>query len=764
MHQITQKKNRALLTALLVYACIVIFISLGHLGPVYLSDEIGYAAKAAHLSGQSNLLSSSWHAGYSIAMAPLFKLFGIGEAAWRSIAILNLLLLILSVIFWLSTLRKLGISTKKASWISISSLACYGVWGFTGWLFVNPMMQLVIAMLSRLLLIEKTRLKIMAIAATGGLSYWVHPTGALIAGSAWLAALLNAVLSSNRQAEKRISITKMISLIAGMLLTLAIMLLYQQVHSAINISMGGDGGHYSKQVSGYIAAFTEETVKTGLEVCTGFINGIANLSIATFGYSSLLVTSLLHAPSGSSLETERSKTLTIQTFIVLLTTCLLLFSAALSINMENNYQHMLHQRYISPMIQSLWILGVASCMADESFKNLNRRIVVSTAPVFLAIVIGSIMWDYDKTFSLVDLMSSGSSVIAHRIGSQQEALSGLGIGTLIIIATQALAPYPKVILAGVIASMVGFESNVMRSRGVQDGSTQLALVRKANRMEGDHNICLAAARTPLAASESDNIYEFYLSSPDIKRIINRYEDRSEFNSFFNSNASKCAYIVAPLDLAFRNSRSDVRPAIQKLSKCHLAFVDDKNGWGLYRCLDKMNALKEGNSKGFTTISDNIATGPLPTTTTPLLVYRGKAFRHEKNHISYARIAEEGLTYLPDPCKSFSNNKERRLCIKNKSFIVSEKSSVPLLWGIYIDKLKPGSYRLLIQGLKVLKGSVTIEIVDARTKRLTSTPFTADSDVSLFEFSIPADGQPVEIRLAATKGTIFRNPSHIIISN
>ena len=53
-----------MLGLLTIFASLILISSFTNLGPVYLSDEVHYAAKAAHLAGQSNLLSSSWHAGY----------------------------------------------------------------------------------------------------------------------------------------------------------------------------------------------------------------------------------------------------------------------------------------------------------------------------------------------------------------------------------------------------------------------------------------------------------------------------------------------------------------------------------------------------------------------------------------------------------------------------------------------------------------------------------------------------------------------------
>ena len=232
-----------MLGLLTIFASLILISSFTNLGPVYLSDEVHYAAKAAHMAGQSNLLSSSWHAGYSLTLVPIFKLFGIQKTTWVAVTAFNLILLLGSIGFWFSSLQHFGISKTKSLLLSISSLVCFSVWGFTAWMFVNPWMQLIIAMMSRWLLIKHFYRQLFAITITSAFAYWLHPTGLLIAASAWLIVIAN--LASNKQKSQLKSIG---SILFGLLITGLLILLYQAIHSKINISMGGDGGHYGKQI------------------------------------------------------------------------------------------------------------------------------------------------------------------------------------------------------------------------------------------------------------------------------------------------------------------------------------------------------------------------------------------------------------------------------------------------------------------------------------------------------------------------------------
>lgn len=765
MHPNKTRSNRILLGSLYIYICTIIFISLRHLGPVYLSDEIGYAAKAAHLAGQSNLLSSSWHAGYSLAIAPLFMAFGISPATWTAIAIFNLALLFLSILFWFSTLRKLGFNSKKASWISLSSLACFAVWGFTGWIFVNPILQLLIALLSRCILIERKSIQIPVIALTGGIAYWIHPTGALIAACAWLATLTKVFsYRSDKYATRRI-LANLVSITAGAVLTLGLIATYKYFHSSLNISMGGNGGHYSEQISGYIQSLAHETSKTLLEIFTGLLNGIANLSIATFGYSTLLVTSLMGTPQQKREEDLNKKNMeAIAIFAACTTVLLLLFSSALSINMENNYQCMLHQRYISPIIQSLWILGVARCMPLETSANLRTRIIIAVSPVLVAIVVGATFWNYDKTFSIIDLMSSGSSVIAHRLGSHQEALLGLGIGAILIISVQILAPYPKLIFAGIIAALVGFESSSLRGATLREGSSPPALREKIKNIHANEQICLAAIKTPLAAYESENTYEFYFSSSNIRRVINRFKDRKDYNPFFRSDPSPCNYIIAPLDIRLVSQRPDAGPVIHKLSKCSLRYVDHTLGWGLYECASSETRNKTSTYQHFITARDGADSGPIPANIRPLLVYTQKDIRHEKKFMGYAKINSSGTEHSFTPCADLQSNQQRLGCKQKKEAFISKRSNTPILWGIYTDRLSPGPYKLYISNFRVLKGSATVEIVDKDMNRLANRTFFLQDRMALLDFTIPSDIRRIEVRIEATRSSVFSNPTHIVISH
>ncbi len=749
--------DHALICLLIVYIGLSLISAFDHLGPVYLSDEVGYAAKAAHLAGHSNLLSSSWHAGYSLAITPLFMLFGVQPGVWIGVALLNLTLLTASIGLWTSTLRRLGASNKQATLISLSSLVCFSVWGFTGWIFVNPCMQLIIAMMSRWLLIQQRFRQLLAITLTGGLAYWLHPTGLLISACAWLVVLADLVYF-----RERITTRSAVAIISGILLTLVLTLFYAIAHSTINASMGGDAGHYANQITGYLTELRQDTRNTLAEISTGLINGLANLSISTYGYSMLLAAGMRPPNRETDNQVDRNQAKA-TLFIATTSVSLLLFSSLLAINMAGDYQHMFHQRYTAPVIQALWILGSFRWMEREKTMNLPTRLTLSISPVLAALIAGSALWSYNKRFSIIDAMSSGSSVIANNLGSEQEALAGLAIGCLFIITIQTLSWRPKLVIAGIISSVVGSVVSGRRGDMLSDYSAKPILAPNIQALSKEGKVCLSALRTELSRRESERLYEFYLSSPRITRLRSNNKANIEYNSFYKPDTNDCDYIVAPIDLPLSKLRNDLKPIATTLAKCQLASVDDNYGWGIYQCKGQLQA-KSGNAQpGFITASNRIATGPLPTELRPIRVYNDKALRYESEFINYGRMIERSGKVLVEPCRTLANKPSLKRCKKRREVVIANRDNAPLLWGLYVDSFKAGSYRLQASGLKVHKGSVTIEIINENINRISSKTFENSSKISPIPFKIPSDELRFEVRLLASQGSEFQPPTHLIFS-
>ena len=751
--------NRLMLVLLSIFSSLILVSIFSHLGPIYLSDEVHYAAKAAHLTGQSNLLSSSWHAGYPITLIPIFKLLGIQQATWIAVVFFNLLLLLGSLGFWSSSLQHLGIRKTKSLFFSLSSLVCFSVWGFTAWMFVNAWMQLIIAMISRWLLIKNIYRKLTAIAITSGFAYWLHPTGLLIAACAWLVVITDLATQKNKRNLKSLTTTFL-----GILATGLLILLYQTIHSKINISMGGDGGHYGQQISSYLIEFQQDTIQTIAEVSTAFINGIANISIATYGYGILFIAGLPRIISKKNLQSDRNS-FKIFVFIVSTTIALLVFSSLLAINEAGQYQHMLHQRYIAPMVQALWILGLSQWLHHENRQNLPLRLSLSIGPVLGALTVGAVFWDYNKRFSIIDAMSSGSSLFAHALKSEHEALAGLAIGSLLILVVQIMAWRPKLVLAGMISSLAGGSMNQTRADVLSESSARPPLIDEIRQLSTTNNVCLAAIPTRLISGQSNNLYELYLSSPDIQRVLHKRETYQDYNHFFDPNVRRCESIVAPLDLHRIGNRKDLEPIKSQLDRCQLSRVDDRYGWGLYQCLNHAESSQPLKPTTFFSLgSTGTRVEALPRELKPLRVFSDQALRHQEEWIDFGEWGNTGEGVKITPCASNQRQHSKSTCNQRKAITIAKVANTPLYWGLYLNNLEPGTYQLVTGDFKVYRGKVTLEIVDEHLLQTSKHTFSPTSIKAPIEFQIQPEQKQIEVRILATEGAQFSLPSYFIIAS
>ncbi|UOV06582.1 hypothetical protein MUU75_08165 [Pseudoxanthomonas mexicana] len=73
-----------LLTAIVFYAATA-WVA----GPAYLADEIGYLTNGAFIAGHFVSSASSYHAGYSFLLAPLFYFLDDPRVVWRGVLIIN---------------------------------------------------------------------------------------------------------------------------------------------------------------------------------------------------------------------------------------------------------------------------------------------------------------------------------------------------------------------------------------------------------------------------------------------------------------------------------------------------------------------------------------------------------------------------------------------------------------------------------------------------------------------------------------------------
>jgi len=174
-------------TIIAIFAVSLFFVSFFYsklfVGPAYLSDEVGYLTKAAALAGYNLDFPSSWHAGYSLLLAPIFYLSGSPFEAWRYVQIFNSLLLAASFIFLHLILLRLFPKIEK-KYVLIASLGAslYPTWiVMTGYSFATlAIMFFYILLIYAWISLKNNKFRQVILSLLAAFLYWIHPTGIIV--------------------------------------------------------------------------------------------------------------------------------------------------------------------------------------------------------------------------------------------------------------------------------------------------------------------------------------------------------------------------------------------------------------------------------------------------------------------------------------------------------------------------------------------------------------------------------------------------------
>jgi len=174
--------------------CAFFLISLRYSGPAYLEDEIGYLANAAFFAGHKIDAASSFHAGYSLFIAPLFLLSD-PHVVWKGVLAINAILWAVNFLLLHSILRRLFPTANDSRLLTATIVsALYPTWVISaGYAFATSAFVAVF-LASVFAFFFWTKNNPFSLAPHSGLVgylYWVHPTGAAVAFASLLAVLLN---------------------------------------------------------------------------------------------------------------------------------------------------------------------------------------------------------------------------------------------------------------------------------------------------------------------------------------------------------------------------------------------------------------------------------------------------------------------------------------------------------------------------------------------------------------------------------------------
>lgn len=164
-------------------------------GPAYLRDEIGYLANAAFFAGHKIDAASSFHAGYSLLIAPAF-LFSDPRLVWKGVLTINAIMWAANFAMLHAILRRLLPRAQPSRLLTATIVsALYPTWIVSsGYAFATTGFAFVfLASLLALFLWSKDNpLSVLPHSALIGFLYWVHPTAAAVACVSVLAVALEA--------------------------------------------------------------------------------------------------------------------------------------------------------------------------------------------------------------------------------------------------------------------------------------------------------------------------------------------------------------------------------------------------------------------------------------------------------------------------------------------------------------------------------------------------------------------------------------------
>lgn len=255
-----------------------LFYSRGYSGPAYLSDEIGYLAKAAFLGGHVVDGSSSWHGGYSFILAPVFVFFDSPSAVWSGAMVVNSLLWFGSF-FLLNQL--LTIWFGDISWISrfftLLVSAIYPAWvTMSGYVFATS--AIVFVFLCCVVTLAKWRhtdvRSLLPHSFCVGLLYWIHPTAMCVA----LASLVTVAVVSHFKKNYRGFV------IHAALVILLIIIYKNGVHSWMNLAMTPVGYSVNEHYTSILKFFYKiDDFSFWVDIAVKFLGQLSYVTISSFG-------------------------------------------------------------------------------------------------------------------------------------------------------------------------------------------------------------------------------------------------------------------------------------------------------------------------------------------------------------------------------------------------------------------------------------------------------------------------------------------------
>lgn len=350
--------------------CAYLAVSWHTSGPAYLEDEIGYLANAAFLAGHRIDAASSFHAGYSLFIAPTF-LFSDPHLVWKGVLTINAVLWAVNFAMLYKIMRRLlpyagerrvlgaiVVSALYPTWIVSSAYA------FATTAFVTVFLASILALF---LWKRDNPVSILPHSILIGYLYWVHPTGAAVA----LASALVVALDCWQRGDAKPIVLHLASVVA-------LVVAYQRgVHPWIAASMTPPG--YAAQWHYPTLASALDTLVTphGFVVASLLLFGqFAYFIVASFGIAFVGLTFCIRQALGPRADVHtRALNADAHVIYFLIGTAPIgvMALAAISFFQNENFEgnYWIYGRYLDGAILPLVSIGFAVFRADIRLVGLS---------------------------------------------------------------------------------------------------------------------------------------------------------------------------------------------------------------------------------------------------------------------------------------------------------------------------------------------------------------------------------------------------------
>ncbi|MDL5047212.1 hypothetical protein QQ054_14400 [Oscillatoria amoena NRMC-F 0135] len=383
----------------LALAMIAFCASLPVSGPAHFPDETAYLANASAIAGFHNDLASSYHAGYSIIIAPAFYFGKTPETIWLYVKLINALLYFVTILSLFSLAKILFPETKCTSrMIAVLITAFYPIYFIMPGYSFSESAFLCFFILT-FLCFERVRndssLNTVLFALLTGYLYWIHPKG-IVVGIAAIMALAYIALRTRR-------VTPLLIFLPLYSMTLIIykLIFVPWLYSRMTISGAAPIQHYPSVIDVVLNLLTLPKLAEFMGRFSGqaFYLIIGSVGLVMIGLMSFWIKSKAEVFSRGHLKIISSYHAT----FIFLTLCLIgmMTMTALSFtyfSYTTRLDQWMYGRYTESVIAPLILAGVISVMGRGGRAvSISKGLTIILSVCFFASILWLVIQPYDPT-------------------------------------------------------------------------------------------------------------------------------------------------------------------------------------------------------------------------------------------------------------------------------------------------------------------------------------------------------------------------------